>query len=171
MTEEKEERKNTAWTYSTLTHMLVANFPEKEYKLDGKMVKEAARSTEYNLTVLVKGMTNTQELGFMYGVKQWLSSNGASFKSTAGKITSYAGDFKGLCEHGLELAGEGKIRVTGTGSKSSEEKAENARIVAEVKQLRASFTRHSDVEKLKAMKLLNIALTPEQEEMLKNVKK
>jgi len=98
MTDDK--RKKMSWTYSLVSHVMEAVFPTGEKK-------------SFDLTNLVVGMVSGQELMFYYGCKQWLASNAAAFKGAAEKIMSFAEDFKGLMEHGIELAGEGQISIIG----------------------------------------------------------
>ena len=147
----EKTRKNSAWTYNLLNHIMTVLFPTGESKI-------------YDLRTLVVGMTVSQELGYYYGIKQWLASNGAAFRTVKDKLVSYNEDFAGLLNHGLELAGEGKIRVLGTGSNRSSG-------VAEAKQLKAALTLHIEPEKLAAMVMLGITLTPEQQAILDSASK
>lgn len=146
MEDKQKDRKKSAWSYSLVTHIMEVLFPTGEKR-------------HYNLSKQIVGMTATQELGFYYGIKQWFASNGAAFKDAAAKITSYEADYNGLIEHGLELAGEGKIRIIGSGSQKSVE-------VAEAKRLKSELTAHVDIEMILAMKKLNISLTADQAKIL-----
>jgi hypothetical protein len=92
---EDKKPKKTSWTYTLGNHILEANFP------DGS-------SATFDLTRCVKDMTQTQELGFQYGIKQWMSSNYASCETVEERIESAKADYKGLIEHGLELSEGGK---------------------------------------------------------------
>ena len=100
METKKDERKNVAWNYNLNTHKLSGLFPN-----DLKLVMD--------LTPLVGGMTEQQELVYQYGIKQWVSSNYAAEKAPADKIKSAEADFAGLVENGIELFGEGKIGLKG----------------------------------------------------------
>ncbi len=92
---EETKKKKAVWFYTLGNHVLTVNFPD-------------GQSADFDLTKLITGMTTTQELGFQYGIKQWLSSNYASCKTTEDKIASARDDYKGLIEHGLELSDGGK---------------------------------------------------------------
>jgi len=92
---EDNKKKKAIWTYCLGNHMLTVDFPN-------------GQSVDFDLTKLVTGMTATQELGFQYGVKQWLSSNYASCETIQDRIESAKADYKGLIEHGLELSEGGK---------------------------------------------------------------
>lgn len=101
--EKKVERKKASWVYSLVSHMLEVTFP------DG--VKG-----HFDLSKVTVGMPQTQELGFQYGIKQWLASNTADpkvYSSSKEKLIKMKEDYEGLIEHGLELRGEGKIGVIG----------------------------------------------------------
>jgi len=96
----KDDRKNTVWSYNLNTHKLSALFPN-----DAKLVLD--------LSPVVGGLTQQQELVYQYGIKQWISSNYAAEKTPAGKIASAEADFNGLVEKGIEIIGEGKIGLIG----------------------------------------------------------
>ncbi len=99
-----------------------------------------------------------------YGKKQWLSDDVADEKVEATKLETMKLTFNEAVEKGVTLSPEGRLSITGKERGTSS-------AVAEAKALKATFTAETDVKKLAAMKLLNITLTPEQEELLKNVKK
>jgi len=113
---EDNKRKKMSWTYSLTSHSMEAQFPTGERRT-------------FNLSTLVVGMSPGQEVMFHYGVKQWMSSNAAAFKTATDKIVSFDADFKGLSEKGVELRGEGQIGILGEGGKARAPKTQDALIL------------------------------------------
>jgi hypothetical protein len=96
----EKERKNTSWQYNATTHKLTALYNDGVNQV-------------FDLTSLIDGMTQQQELVYQYGVKQWLASNFAGCPNPADKRKSAEEDFANLVEKGIELFGEGKIGIIG----------------------------------------------------------
>jgi hypothetical protein len=93
---EKSGRKNSVWTYNFNTHNLSVTFPND-------------RRENFDLTTLVSGMNQQQEIIYQYGVKQLFASNWAAEKTIDDKVTSAMADYDDLCAGHAVLFGEGKI--------------------------------------------------------------
>lgn len=93
---EKSERKNSVWTYNFNTHSLSVTFPND-------------RRENFDLSNLVSGMNQQQEIIYQYGVKQLLASNWAAEKTIDDKIVSAMADYNDLTAGNATLFGEGKI--------------------------------------------------------------
>lgn len=112
---EQNERKNTSWAYNLNTHKLSALYPDD-------------KKAEFDLTQLVSGLTQQQELVYQYGIKQWLASNYASCKTPQEKIDSANADFADLVKSGITLLGEGKIGVIGRTRANGSPKTMDAKV-------------------------------------------
>lgn len=100
-TEKKtEQRKKAHWTFDVVSCVAKVVFP-------------GGKTRHFNLKAVTVGLTISQLAMYYYGFKQWVMSNSASSVTTEDKIASIEADYKGLCEHGLEFAGEGNIGIIG----------------------------------------------------------
>lgn len=148
--DKKDERKNTSWVYNLTTHVLNALFPN-----DAKLVLD--------LSDLVKGLTQQQELVYQYGIKQWISSNYAAEKTPADKIASAEADFLSLCEHGIELLGEGKIGLKNRERANAKPKNQDG-IVSSV------LDKMTQAEAKSALYMVSIGAVKFSDEMLAKIK-
>lgn len=95
-----EARKNAVWTYNFNTHSLSVLFPNDQRE-------------NFDLSTLVDGMNQQQEIVYQYGFKQLMSSNWAAEKTVADKVKSAQVDYEDLLAGKAVIIGEGKIGFAG----------------------------------------------------------
>lgn len=141
------KRAKTLWTYNLNSHMLTGLYPN-----DSKLVLD--------LTVLVKGLSQQQELVYQYGVKQWLASNYAACKTSKEKIASAEADFEDLLTKGITLLGEGKIGIIGRERANAAPRTQDKLVLEKLATMTVEDCLSAvNMEKLGFMKFSNELLT------------
>lgn len=90
------EKKNAVWTFNNLTNAVRVTFPKGETEV-------------YDLSFLVRDVSEVQKLMLMYGFKQFVASNAAAEKAAKDKIKSFNEDYADLKAGHLVMFGEGKL--------------------------------------------------------------
>lgn len=151
--ENKVERKNVSWKYSLGFHVMTATWP-------------SGYSKDFNLSKIVNGCTPTQELAVYFGLKQWtmsLTADPKVYPTPEAKTLKIKELIDGVAEHGLELAGEGNIGVTGRVRANAGVAAENRQIAEKVKSAREG----KSVKDVVGLYLLGFSIGSEEDAILK----